>query len=62
VHSLVFVSKEPGAYEPRKVEVGQEGPDWTEITRGLTEGEQVVVDGSFALKSEMKKDELGEED
>jgi RND family efflux transporter MFP subunit len=62
VHSLVFVVKEPGAYEPRRVDVGQEGPDWIEITRGVNEGEQVVVNGSFALKSEMKKDELGEED
>lgn len=62
VHSLVFVARGAGAFEPRRVEVGQQGPDWIEITNGLAEGEQVVVNGSFALKSEMKKDELGEED
>ena len=62
VHSLVFVEKEPGAYEPRRIETGQVSHDWVEVQRGVTEGEKVVVAGSFALKSEMKKDELGEED
>jgi len=61
-HTLVFVSKGPGAYEPRRVELGQVGREWVEIQRGVSEGEQVAVSGSFALKSELKKDELGEED
>jgi cobalt-zinc-cadmium efflux system membrane fusion protein len=61
-HSLVFVVKEPGVYEPRRVEVGQVSRDWVEIQRGLSEGEQVAISGGFALKSEMKKDELGEDD
>jgi cobalt-zinc-cadmium efflux system membrane fusion protein len=62
IHSLVFVEKEPGAYEPRRVDVGQTSHDWVEVQRGVSEGEKVVVAGSFALKSEMKKDELGEEE
>lgn len=61
-HTLVFVSKAPGAYEPRRVELGQVGHDWVEIQRGVSDGEQVAVTGSFALKSELKKDELGEEE
>lgn len=62
IHSLVFVEREPGLYEPRRVEVGQVSHDWVEVQRGVSEGERVVGGGSFALKSEMKKDELGEEE
>lgn len=63
-HSLVFVAvaDQVGAYEPRKVELGQVGHDWVEISSGVKEGEQVATTGSFALKSELKKDELGEDD
>jgi cobalt-zinc-cadmium efflux system membrane fusion protein len=62
IHNLVFVQREPGAYEARRVQIGQEGPEWMEIMNGVAEGDQVVVSGSFALKSELKKDELGEEE
>lgn len=62
MNNLVFVQREPGAYEPRRVQVGQEGPEWIEIMNGVAEADQVVVSGSFALKSELKKSELGEEE
>jgi hypothetical protein len=32
-----------------------------QVLEGLEEGEQVVTEGSFILKSEMLKGELGEE-
>lgn len=60
--SLVFVTKAPGVFEPRKVEVGLTSNGWTEIENGIAENESVVASGSFALKSELNKAELGEEE
>ena len=60
--SLVFVVRDTGVFEPRLVEIGQESAEWIEVTKGVSENEQVVVNGSFALKSESKKDEMGEEE
>lgn len=60
--AVVFVAKDVGSYEPRRIEVGQRNREWSEVLHGVAEGEAVVVQGSFALKSELKKGELGEED
>lgn len=60
--AIVFVERTAGAYAPRRVQVGQASAEWVEILGGVAEREQVVVDGSFALKSELKKAELGEDD
>jgi cobalt-zinc-cadmium efflux system membrane fusion protein len=60
--ALVFVARDAGVYEARRVQTGQTSAEWVEILSGVAEAEQVVVAGSFALKSELKKDELGEED
>ena len=60
--SLVFVAREAGVYEARRVQIGQQGADWVEVLDGVAEQEQVVVNGSFALKSELNKEQLGEED
>ena len=50
----VFVQRETGyAFVP--IEVGREGGGWLEVRKGLTEGEQVVVDGVFDLKNVLLK-------
>ncbi len=59
---VVFVSRGENTFEPRRVEVARDGAEWTEIARGLASGESVVTKGAFALKSELKKDELGGEE
>lgn len=59
---VVFVARSDNAFEPRRVEVASGGPEWTEIARGVEVGERVVTKGSFALKSELMKDELGGEE
>lgn len=59
---VVFVARSENAFEPRRVEVTRGGVEWTEIARGIEAGERVVTKGSFALKSELKKDELGGEE
>ncbi|MDB4945802.1 MAG: Cobalt/zinc/cadmium efflux transporter [Labilithrix sp.] len=58
----VFVERQPGRYEMRPVERGAELDDDVEIARGLEAGETVVVDGSFILKSEALKAQMGAND
>jgi len=43
------------------VKVGLEQHGRVQIVEGIKEGERVVTEGSFILKSELLKGELGEE-
>jgi cobalt-zinc-cadmium efflux system membrane fusion protein len=53
----VFVQRETGyAFVP--IEVGREGGGWVEVHKGLTAGEQVVVDGVFDLKNVLLKEHI----
>ena len=59
--TIVFVpGNEPGEFVPRPVKTGHEAGKSVAIESGLTAGEQVVVSGSFILKSELGKESLGE--
>jgi membrane fusion protein, heavy metal efflux system len=50
----VFVQRDTGyAFVP--IEVGREGGGWIEVRKGLTAGEQVVIDGVFDLKNVLLK-------
>ena len=54
----VFVQRETGyAFVP--IDVGREGGGWVEVRKGLTEGEQVVIDGVFDLKNVLLKEHIG---
>jgi membrane fusion protein, heavy metal efflux system len=60
--TIVFVPKdEPGRFEVRDVEVGGEVGEYRRILSGLKLGEKVVTKGSFTLKTQKMKGELGEE-
>lgn len=50
---LLFVAGARGEYERRPVELGSAGGSLVEVRNGVQEGEQVVVDGAFLLKSEL---------
>lgn len=54
----VFVQRETG-YVFVPVEVGREGGGWAEVTKGLTIGELVVVEGVFDLKNVLLKEHIG---
>jgi cobalt-zinc-cadmium efflux system membrane fusion protein len=56
----VFIPRGDHEFESRRVKVGRALGEWTEIVEGVADGETVVTTGSFFLKSEMKKGELGE--
>ena len=59
---FVFVQIGDSLFERRGVRLGRAGNGTVEITAGVKEGEPVVVEGAFALKSEMLSDLMGEED
>ena len=58
--NLVFVSLGDGRFMAREVEVGRKAQGLVEILQGIEEGEEVVIQGSFTLKSELSKESLGE--
>jgi cobalt-zinc-cadmium efflux system membrane fusion protein len=59
----VFVQQPDGSFAKRDVELGREFGGQLEVKSGLGEGERVVVEGSFTLKSELLKEKLaGHED
>lgn len=51
--TFVFVQTDEKTFEKRDVVVGEESEDQIEITSGLGEGDEVVVEGAFFLKSEL---------
>ncbi len=61
--TVVFAPKEgePGRFEVRDVEVGAVTDGQRRIISGLKAGERVVTKGSFALKTQLMKGELGDE-
>jgi RND family efflux transporter MFP subunit len=48
----VFVAVNEG-FEPAQVQTGESNSQWIEIRQGLREGQEVVVEGAFMLKSEL---------
>ena len=50
----VFVDRGNGYFEPRRVETGWRFGDRIEITKGLMEGERIVVSGNFLVDSESR--------
>jgi cobalt-zinc-cadmium efflux system membrane fusion protein len=49
----VFVAHDETSVEPRSIELGRQDGDQVEVIKGLKEGERVVANGVFALKSEI---------
>lgn len=62
--TIVFVPREdePGAFEVREIEIAGDFEGYTAVKSGLKLGEKVVTKGSFALKTQMQKGELGDDD
>ncbi len=56
---VVFVEEEPGHYVATPVAVAQRSTTDVRVETGVNVGDRVVVDGAFALKSELEKGDLG---
>jgi len=59
--NVVFVRKGPTKFEMRAVQIGKTVNGLVEIVSGLREGESIVTQGGFHLKSILAGKELGEE-
>lgn len=57
--NVVFVREAGTRYRPRKVELTSSQGPYYQVTGGVRAGEDVVVDGSFLLKTELKKSSIG---
>lgn len=56
--SVAFVEERPGAYTVRPVLVGRKSGNDAEVHSGVAEGERVVTQGSFDLKSILLKERI----
>lgn len=54
--------KEPGHFRVRFLELGGETDGYRRVTEGLKPGERIVTKGSFALKSQLLRGQLKEDD
>lgn len=57
--NVVFVRKSETVYEPRKVHLGIATGTVYEVLGGVGEGEDIVTQGSFLLKTEILKGSIG---
>ena len=53
--SFVFVQQETGVFEARTIRLGERNGNFAEVLDGVREGEAVVKEGAFILKSELLK-------
>jgi multidrug efflux pump subunit AcrA (membrane-fusion protein) len=60
-NQIIFVALDGKKFEKRTVKLGLEQSGRVQILSGVKAGENVVTEGSFILKSEMLKGQLGEE-
>jgi len=60
--SFVFVDQGNNLYEKRHIELADRFGDGYLVKAGITPGERVVGSGSFKLKSELLKSQIGNED
>lgn len=59
--TIVFVpADKPAHFEVREIQVGGQADGVRKVIAGLTAGERVVTKGSFVLKTQMLKGEMGE--
>jgi membrane fusion protein, heavy metal efflux system len=56
--SVVFVVRGPRRFELREVTIGASSSDDVEIKTGLKEGDEVVTEGSYVLKSEALRGQI----
>jgi cobalt-zinc-cadmium efflux system membrane fusion protein len=57
--NVVFVKRSETVYEPRKVHLGVGTGTVYEVLSGVGQGEEVVTQGSFLLKTEILKGSIG---
>jgi cobalt-zinc-cadmium efflux system membrane fusion protein len=56
--AVVFVVRGSRRYESREVTLGQASSEYIQVIAGLTSGDEVVTQGSYALKSELLREQM----
>ena len=56
--AIVFVVRGPRRFESREVTLGQGSSEYIQVVAGLTSGDEVVTQGSYALKSELLREQM----
>lgn len=56
--TVAFVVRGPRRFESREVTIGQASGDYIQLVAGLVVGEEVVTEGSYALKSELLREQM----
>lgn len=57
--NVVFVKETIDRYRPRKIDIIDGDGPYYQVINGLDGGEEIVVDGAFLLKTELKKSSIG---
>jgi cobalt-zinc-cadmium efflux system membrane fusion protein len=58
--TVVFVAHGPTRFKLHDVKIGESSHDYTEIRAGVQEGDEVVTQGSYTLKSEALREQIPE--
>jgi cobalt-zinc-cadmium efflux system membrane fusion protein len=56
--TVAFVVRGPRRFESREVTLGQASSEYIQVVAGLTSGDEVVTQGSYALKSELLREQM----
>jgi cobalt-zinc-cadmium efflux system membrane fusion protein len=56
--TVAFIVRGPRRFESREVTLGQTSTEYVPIVTGLVAGDEVVTQGSYALKSELLREEM----
>lgn len=55
---VAFVARGPRSFESRDVTIGEASKEYVQVKTGLVAGDQVVTEGSYALKSELLREQM----
>jgi cobalt-zinc-cadmium efflux system membrane fusion protein len=55
---LAFVARGARRFESREVTIGEASDDYVQVKAGLAVDEEIVTQGSYALKSELLREQL----
>lgn len=59
--TVVFLVRGPRRFEAREISVGQGSSEYLPVVKGLAEGDEVVTQGSYTLKSEYLREQMPSE-
>lgn len=56
--TVAFIARGPRRFESREVTLGPSSSEYIQVVTGLTSGDEVVTEGSYALKSELLREQM----